>query len=190
MYLNLNMSAKLFRTFKELVDSPLAEDHSLPEEILLSLNIKFGIQDSLDLKQFSWILSLINHSYHTFEDHYSVVRYELPSLQPLVIKPISRKSGMQFAYKHCYYPSGMILENIFKILFETEAWNSIILNPNVSKVIEELKHAAKVKIDRSRDKYINRPPTNRIAAQDLFEIWSELLEQIGDKRQRLLKSEI
>lgn len=176
---------KLFRTFKELAESPLAESDVSPEKILLDLNLKFGIQDALDLEQFSWILTLTDLSYHSFDDQLSA-----PMLYSTALSRSNnmfRRIASAMVKVEKRFISEIIIQNIFNILFKTNAWNSIILNPNVSKVIEKLKYAAKVKIDRSCNKYINRPSTNRIAAQDLFEIWSEMLDRVIDKQRELLK---
>ena len=192
----------LFRTFKELCESPLAlRDDASVEQILLELDLKCGGR-KLSVEEICRILDLIHKAYHTPNDRFEAVvtiraasspqqnlTHHIMSIwrniQPGII-PISSVSVPPIQIvddlPSFTYPSDVILKNIFMIMFTTDEWNEAVLDKNLKLHVEELQKSAKSSTFRQKDDEVEswrRSYDHR--AGELLEIWSELLERISKK---------
>jgi hypothetical protein len=87
------------------------------------------------------------------------------------------------------YPSDVVIRNVFRIMFETDAWDHLVLDDRLEKHVFILKtnassHTMKVSDDpaeRWRKHYDHR-------MGELLEIWSEMLDKITEKKIKLLKN--
>lgn len=192
----------LFKSFKELCESPLAlRDDASVEQILLELDLKCGGR-KLSVEEICRILDLIHGAYHTLNDRFeAIVTIQAASspqqnwtkhimsiwrnIQPsLIPTPSVSVSPIQIVddLPSFTYPSDVILKNIFTIMFTTDEWNEVVLDKNFKLHVEELQKTAKSSTFRQEyDKIESWKRSYDHRAGELLEIWSELLERISKK---------
>lgn len=203
----------LFKTFTDLADSPLGEENEELEKILLELAVRFGTT-KIGIRDIKKILSLIHEVHHTMEDSREVpieISTSYPSrqvgktwinhimsiwrLQPPGLIPTSAVSTpsltkpQSVSLPNFSYPSDVVIRNVFRIMFESDAWNHLVLDDRLEKHVFILKsnassHIMKVSDDpaeRWRKHYDRR-------MEDLLEIWNEMLDKIAEKKMKLLKN--
>jgi hypothetical protein len=198
-----------FKTFTELVSSPLANETEELEKILLEFNIKFGTI-KLGIRAMKNILSLIHEVYHTskdvrldsewFEDDKPQTTTNLAKslltsyrrFSPTII-PTNRiqiQSNNFFTVsdlENLSHPTDVILRNLFKIMFELDVWNDLVLDPRLEKHVTILKLNAGSRISKtSDDKNEKWRKCIDHKMEALFEIWSEMLDRISSKKKQLL----
>lgn len=156
------------KTYKDLVNSPLAREDAEPEEILLELAVKFsGEARILDICR---ALTLIDENYHTIVDRaedltvslaasrqigksystmglarswLSQLNHVSPKLVPhQSVQPTPMSAPVSFNVvsdlPNLTYPSDTILKNLFKLLFETSEWDKIATSERLKKHVEKL----------------------------------------------------
>lgn len=195
----------MFKTFKDLCKSPLCMENAEPEQILLELNLKCGIPEAPTLRIFKKILSLIVDVYHGFKDRiedFEVIQAPRPKhnlrmhsmsvwrLMPTAV-PVSKVTIMPISapitisdLPQLRYPSDIIFENMFKILFKTDAWDSLVFDGRTSAHVKKLRdkvkssthESSKVRSERSWRKHYN------YAKGDLLEVLEEMLYRIEAKK--------
>ena len=172
----------IFKTFADLLDSPLSKKDEEIENILVELNVKFGIS-KLGIRDLKHILSIVHRVYHTVKDINPGDRQDRlwtqhsgATNQRLTISNLSFFS----------YPSDVIIQNIFKILFKTNVWDSLVLDERLERHVYILKLNAGTNMltvsnapSESWRKIFDR------RMEKLFEIWSEMLDQISSKKKQL-----
>ena len=199
------------KTYKDLVNSPLAREDAEPEEILLELAVKFGGKASvLDICR---ALTLIDENYHTIVDraedltvslaasrqvgHNSLSLSNLlkmwaspmrqlgPTLVPVQnVKPSPLLSISDLP--NLTYPSDTILKNLFKLLFETSELDKIATSERLKKHVEKLysKARSSMKLHSKVKGEEWRTFLDRKSEQ-LLEIWGEMLDKIAEKKNTL-----
>lgn len=84
------------------------------------------------------------------------------------------------------YPSDTILKNVFKILFTTSAWDGIVVSKKLEDHVERLFREAG---SRMKEHSQTRGEEWRTfldrKAEQLFEIWGEMLDKIAEKKRKL-----
>lgn len=209
----------LFKTFTDLVNSPLGEENEELEKILLELAVRFGTT-KIGIRDIKKILSLVHEVHHTMKDSRegpleismfypgrkvgkssanwitSIWRLQTPSLIPIsavstpsLVKPQSVSLPTISDLPSLSYPSDVVIKNVFRIMFETNAWDHLVLDDRLEKHIFILKsnassHTMKVSddpVEKWRKHYDHR-------MGELLEIWSEMLDKIAEKKMKLLKN--
>lgn len=186
-----------YKTYSDLLRSPLAQENAPHEKILLQLDIDGGnLGSGAKVEKLrsclQKIFRLLDDNYHSREDR---VEDLLETASPRLASKLKLWKGMLNNFMtitdlpQLRYPSDIILENMFRILFETECWDSVVadgkLEPFVKKLIKEAGvgiHSANPDLPPEERKW--RKTFNRLEGE-LFEIWSELLERLEAKRKRL-----
>lgn len=209
----------LFKTFIDLANSPLGEENEELEKILLELAVKFGTTEIgiRDIKKILSLVHEVHHTMKDSREEsleilmtypsrqvgkswanqiMSTWRLRAPSLIPIsAVSTPSLQKPQPFSLPtivdlpNLSYPSDVVIRNVFRIMFETDAWDYLVLDDRLEKHIFILKsnassHTMKVFDDpaeRWRKHYDRR-------MGDLLEIWSEMLDKIAEKKMKLLKS--
>lgn len=209
----------LFKTFTDLANSPLGEENEELEKILLELAVRFGTTKIgiRDIKKILSLMHEVHHTMKDSRDGpveismiypsrqvgkswtnqlMSIWRLQAPSLIPIsAVSTPSLQKPQSFSLPtindlpNLSYPSDVVIKNVFRIMFETDAWDHLVLDDRLEKHIFILKsnagsHTMKVSDDpaeRWRKHYDNR-------MGELLEIWSEMLDKIAEKKMKLLKS--
>jgi len=169
-------SRRTAKKYAKLVkSSALSKEDLEPEQILLELSLMLGSKTMTSCK-LGKIFKLIHENYHSLEDSarsWSNITWHM-GLTIVDVPPLA-------------FASDVMLKNIFKILFETSAWDDIILSGKLEATVSELAESASANIQRSSaDPSENawRKFTNHIAIE-LMEIWNELLEKLATKKREL-----
>lgn len=187
----------VYETYSDLLRSPLAQENAPVEKILLQLDIdgkELGCGTKVETLRscLQKIFRLLDDNYHSREDR---IEDLLETASPVLASKLKLWKGMLSNLMpisdlpQLRYPSDIILENVFRILFETEYWDSVIADGKLEPFVEKLVNKA---IDRMHTANPELPPEernwrktyNRLGGQ-LFEIWSGLLERLEAKRKRL-----
>ena len=209
----------LFKTFTDLANSPLGEENEELEKILLELAVRFGTTKIgiRDIKKILSLVHEVHHTMKDSRDGpveismiypsrqvgkswtnqlMSIWRLQAPNLIPIsavstsnLAKPQSISLPTINDLPNLSYPSDVVIKNVFRIMFETNAWDHLVLDHRLEKHIFILKsnassHTMKVSDDpaeRWRKHYDHR-------MGELLEIWSEMLDKITEKKMKLLKS--
>lgn len=209
----------LFKTFTDLANSPLGEENEELEKILLELAVRFGTTkiNIRDIKKILSLVHEVHHTMKDSREESLEISMTYPSLQvgkswtnhimsiwrsqalslipisavstPILQKPQSFSLPTINDLPNLSYPSDVIIKNVFRIMFETDAWDHLVLDHRLEKHIFILKsnassHTVKVFDDpaeRWRKHYGNR-------MGELLEIWSEMLDKIVEKKMKLLKN--
>ena len=209
----------MFKTFTDLANSPLGEENEELEKILLELAIRFGTTkiSIRDIKKILSLVHKVHHTMKDARDGpgessmiypsrqvgkswtnqlMSIWRLQASSLIPTsavstssLAKPQSISLPTISDLPNLSYPSDVVIRNVFRIMFETNAWDYLVLDDRLEKHIFILKsnassHTMKVSDDQAerwRKHYDNR-------MGELLEIWSEMLDKIVEKKMKLLKS--
>ena len=209
----------LFKTFTDLANSPLGEENEELEKILLELAVRFGTTKIgiRDIKKILSLVHEVHHtmkdsrkeSLETLMTYpsrqvgknwtnqiMSIWRLQAPNLIPIsAVSTPSLQKPQSFSLPtisdlpNLTYPSDVVIRNVFRIMFETDAWDYLVLDDRLEKHIFISKsnassHTMKVSDDpaeRWRKHYDNR-------MGELLEIWSEMLDKIAEKKMKLLKS--
>ena len=209
----------MFKTFIDLANSPLGEENEELEKILLELAVRFGTTKIgiRDIKKILSLVHEVHHTMEdsrevpieismsypsrqvgkTWINHImSIWRLQSPSListsavsTPSLQKPQSFSLPTINDLPNLSYPSDVVIRNVFRIMFETDAWNHLVLDDRLEKHVFILKsnaslHTMKISDDpaeRWRKHYDRR-------MGDLLEIWSEMLDKIAEKKMKLLKN--
>lgn len=198
------------KTYKDLVNSPLAREDAEPEEILLELAVKFGGEASvLDICR---ALTLIHENYHTSsdtaDDHLALeamharqvgcsstsrlVRTWLMHMHRVVPKlvpaqkvnpaPLMTISDLP----NLAYPSDTILKNLFKLLFETSELDDIATSERLKQHVEKLYSKARSSMKmHSKVKGEEWRTFLDRKSEQLLEIWGEMLDKIAKKKNTL-----
>lgn len=175
--------AMMFKTFRDLAKSSLADLDAAPEKILLELAVKSGIQE-LKLKDLEKILTLIHEAYHSQED----IGITLAEEDPLKLQ-VPLKFNRSNRFWQLTKPSDAILKNIFKLMLETDVWDKLVFSDELERHVLHLKGDASRKIivsgvfAESWREHVDHK------MEDLYEIWSELLEKIAEKKSRRQREE-
>ena len=208
-----------FKTFIDLADSPLGEEDEEIEKILVELDVKLGTSKIgiRDIKKILSLVHEVHHTMKDSREESLEISMTYPSLQvgkswtnqimsiwrsqapslipisavstPILQKPQSFSLPTVNDLPNLSYPSDVVIRNVFRIMFETDAWDHLVLDHRLEKHIFILKsnassHTMKVFDDpaeRWRKHYGNR-------MGELLEIWSEMLDKIVEKKMKLLKS--
>lgn len=209
----------LFKTFTDLANSPLGEENEELEKILLELAVRFGTSKLgiRDIKKILSLVHEVYHTmkdtrekppevsmtypsrqvgkswtYHIM----SIWRLQAPSLiptsaistpslqkpQPLSLPTISDLPNLS-------YPSDVIIKNVFGIMFETDAWDHLVLDDRLEKHIFILKSNASsytMKVSNDPAERWRKHYDHRMG--ELLEIWSEMLDKIAEKKMKLFKN--
>ena len=205
------------KTFIDLAKSPLGEEDEEIDKILIELDVKFGTS-KIGIRDVKKILSLVHEVHHTMKDSreesleilmtypnqqvseswqiMSIWRLQAPSLVPIsAVSTLSSQNPQPFYLPtvndlpNLSYPSDVIIKNVFRIMFETDVWDHLVLDNRLEKHVFILKtnassHTMNVSNDpaeRWRKHYDNR-------MGELLEIWSEMLDKITEKKMKLLKN--
>ena len=209
----------LFKTFTDLTNSPLGEENEELEKILLELAVRFGTTKIgiRDIKKILSLVHEVHHTMKDSREEsletlmsypsrqvgkswtnqiMSIWRLQAPSLIPVsAVSTPSLQKPQSFSLPtisdlpNLSYPSDVVIRNVFRIMFETDAWDYLVLDDRLEKHIFILKsnassHTMKVSDDpaeRWRKHYDRR-------MGDLLEIWSEMLDKIVEKKMKLLKN--
>ena len=209
----------LFKTFTDLANSPLGEENEELEKILLELAVRFGTTKIgiRDIKKILSVVHEVHHtmkdsrkeSLETLMTYpsrqvgkswtnqiMSIWRLQAPNLIPIsAVSTPSLQKPQSFSLPtisdlpNLTYPSDVVIRNVFRIMFETDAWDYLVLDDRLEKHIFILKsnassHTMKVSDDpaeRWRKHYDHR-------MGELLEIWSEMLDKIAEKKMKLLKN--
>ena len=209
----------VFKTFIDLANSPLGEENEELEKILLELAVRFGTTKIgiRDIKKILSLIHEVHHTMEdsrevpieismsypsrqvgkTWINHItSIWRLKSPGLiptsavsTPSLTKPQSVSLPTISDLPNFSYPSDVVIRNVFRIMFEADAWNHLVLDDRLEKHIFILKsnassHTMKISDDPSekwRKHYDSR-------MGDLLEIWSEMLDKIEKKKMKLLKN--
>ena len=209
----------LFKTFTDLANSPLGEENEELEKILLELAVRFGSTkiSIRDIKKILSLVHEVHHTTKDSREGaveismiypsrqvgkswtnqiMSIWRLQAPNLIPIsavstsnLAKPQSISLPTINDLPNLSYPSDVVIKNVFRIMFETNAWDHLVLDHRLEKHIFILKsnassHTMKVSDDpaeRWRKHYDHR-------MGELLEIWSEMLDKIVEKKMKLLKS--
>ena len=84
------------------------------------------------------------------------------------------------------YPSDTILKNVFKILFTTSAWDDIVVSNKLEDHVERLfREAGSHMKEHSRTRGEEWRTFLDRKAEQLFEIWGEMLDKIAEKKRKL-----
>ena len=84
------------------------------------------------------------------------------------------------------YPSDTILKNVFKILFTTSAWDGIVVSKKLEDHVERLfREASSHMKEHSRTRGEEWRTFLDRKAEQLFEIWGEMLDKIAEKKRKL-----
>ena len=84
------------------------------------------------------------------------------------------------------YPSDTILKNVFKILFTTSAWDDIVVSKKLEDHVERLfREAGSHMKEHSRTRGEEWRTFLDRKAEQLFEIWGEMLDKIAEKKRKL-----
>ena len=209
----------LFKTFTDLTNSPLGEENEELEKILLELAVRFGTTkiSIRDIKKILSLVHKVHHTMKDSREVAVEISMIYPSRQvgkswtnqlmsiwslqapsliptsavstPSLAKPQSISLPTISDLPNLSYPSDVVIRNVFRIMFESDAWDYLVLDDRLEKHIFILKsnassHTMKVSDDlaeRWRKHYDNR-------MGELLEIWSEMLDKIVEKKMKLLKS--
>lgn len=208
-----------FKTFIDLANSPLGEEDEEIEKILIELDVKLGTLKIgiRDIKKILSLVHEVHHTMKdsreesleismtypslqvgkSWTNHImSILRSQAPSLIPIsaVSTPILQKP-QSFSLPtindlpNFSYPSDVIIKNVFRIMFETDSWDHLVLDHRLEKHIFILKSNANshtVKVFDGPDEKWRKHCGNRMG--ELLEIWSEMLDKTADKKMKLLKS--
>lgn len=208
-----------FKTFTDLANSPLGEENEELEKILLELAVKFGTTKIgiRDIKKILSLVHKVHHTMKDSREEPLEILMTYPSrqvgkswtnhimsiwrLQAPGIIPISAVSTPSLAkpqsvslptisdLPNLSYPSGVIIKNVFKIMFEADAWDHLVLDDRLEKHIFILKSNASLHIMKDSNDPVERLRKHYDHGMgDLLEIWSEMLEKIAEKKMKLLKS--
>ena len=209
----------LFKTFTDLANSPLGEENEELEKILLELAVRFGTTKIgiRDIKKILSLVHEVHHTMKDSREEsletlmsypsrqvgkswtnqiMSIWRLQAPSLIPVsAVSTPSLQKPQSFSLPtisdlpNLSYPSDVVIRNVFRIMFETGAWDYLVLDDRLEKHIFILKsnassHAMKV-FDDPAEKW-RKHYDNRMG--ELLEIWSEMLDKTAEKKMKLLKS--
>lgn len=198
----------LFKTFTDLANSPLGEENEELEKILLELAVRFGTT-KIGIRDIKKILSLVHEAHHTMKDtreeplEISMIypsgqvgrssANHIMSIWRLQASGLIQTSAISTPtisdLPNLSYPSDVVIKNVFRIMFETDAWDHLVLDDRLEKHVFILKsnassHTVKISDDpaeRWRKHYDHR-------FGELLEIWSEMLDKIAEKKMKLLKN--
>ena len=122
----------------------------------------------------------------------SIWRLQAPSLMPIsavstpsIAKPQSVSLPTISDLPNLSYPSDVVVKNVFKIMFETDAWDHLVFDERLERHVFCLKTNAS-----SRTMKVSDDPAKRWRKHydhrmgELLEIWSEMLDKIADKKQK------
>lgn len=209
----------LFKTFTDLANSSLGEENEELEKILLELAVRFGTTriGIRDIKKILSLVHEVHHTMKDSRDGpaeisttyasrqvgkswtnhiMSILRSQAPSLIPIsAVSTPSLQKSQPFSLPtisdlpSLSYPSDVVIRNVFRIMFETDAWDHLVLDDRLEKHIFILKsnassHIMKVSddpVDKWRKHYDHK-------MGELLEIWSEMLDKIAEKKMKLLKN--
>ena len=208
-----------FKTFIDLANSPLGEEDSEIEKILIELDVKFGTS-KIGIRDIKKILSFVHEAHHTVKDTreshlmtsmiypggklgksktnsiMSIWRLQAPSLFPIsAVSTLSSQNPQPFYLPtvndlpNLSYPSDVVIKNVFRIMFETDVWDNLVLDDRLEKHVFILKTNASshtMNVSNDPDERWRKHYDNRMG--ELLEIWSEMLDKITEKKMKLLKS--
>ena len=206
-----------FKTFIDLAKSPLGEEDEEIEKILIELDVKFGTS-KIGIRDVKKILSLVHEVHHTMKDSrkesleilmtypnqqvskswqiMSIWRLQAPSLVPIsAVSTLSSQNPQPFYLPtvndlpNLSYPSDVVIKNVFRIMFETDVWDHLVLDDRLEKHVFILKTNASshiMNVSNDPDERWRKHYDNRMG--ELLEIWSEMLDKITEKKMKLLKS--
>jgi len=206
----------LFKTFTDLANSPLGEEDEELEKILLELAVRFGTTKIgiRDIKKILSLVHEVYHTMKdsregpleismtypsrqvgkSWINHImSIWRLQVPSLMPIsavstpsLAKPQSVSLPTISDLPNLSYPSDVIIKNVFRIMFETDAWDHLVFDDRLERHIFCLKTNAS-----SRTMKVSDDPAEKWRKHydsrmgELLEIWNEMLDKIADKRKKL-----
>lgn len=126
----------------------------------------------------------------------SIWRLQAPSLVPIsavstpsLAKPQSVSLPTISDLPNLSYPSDVVIKNVFRIMFETDAWDHLVFDERLERHIFCLKTNAS-----SRTMKVSDDPAERWRKHydhrmgELLEIWSEMLDKIADKKKKKQKA--
>ena len=208
----------MFKTFTDLANSPLSEEDEDLEKILLEFAVKFGTTKIgiRDIKKILSLVHEVHHTMNDSREEpleisiaypsrqigkssansiTSIWRYQVPSLiAKSTISTPSLKKPQPFSLPtisdlpNLSYPSDAVIKNVFRIMFETDAWDHLVLDDRLEKHVSILRTNASSHINKVSDDPDEKWRKNYDHRMgDLLEIWSEMLDKIAEKRMKLLK---
>lgn len=205
----------LFKTFTDLANSSLSEENEELEKILLELAVRFGTTriGIRDIKKILSLVHEVHHTMKDSRDGpaeisttyasrqvgkswtnhiMSILRSQAPSLIPIsavstlsLAKPQSVFLPTISDLPSLSYPSDVVIKNVFRIMFETDAWDHLVFDERLERHVFCLKTNAS-----SRTMKVSDDPAERWRKHydhrigELLEIWSEMLDKIADKKKK------
>ena len=209
----------LFKTFTDLANSPLGEENEELEKILLELAVRFGTTKIgiRDIKKILSLVHEVHHTINDSREEpleisiaypsrqigkssansiTSIWRYQVPGLiAKSTISTPSLKKPQPFSLltindlPNLSYPSDAVIKNVFRIMFETDAWDHLVLDDRLEKHVFILRSNASShikKVSDDPDEKWRKYYDHRMG--ELLEIWSEMLDKIAEKKMKLLKN--
>ena len=209
----------MFKTFPDIANSPLSEEDEDLEKILLEFAVKFGTTKIgiRDIKKILSLVHEVHHTMNDSREEpleisiaypsrqigkssansiTSIWRYQVPGLiAKSTISTPSLKKPQPFSLltisdlPNLSYPSDAVIKNVFRIMFETDAWDHLVLDDRLEKHVSILRTNASShikKVSDDPDEKWRKNYDHRMG--DLLEIWSEMLDKIAEKKMKLLKN--
>lgn len=205
----------LFKTFTDLANSPLGEENEELEKILLELAVRFGTTKIgiRDIKKILSLVHEVHHTMKDSREGpleismiysgrqvgkssanwiTSIWRLQAPNLIPIsavstpsLIKPQSVSLPTISDLPNLSYPSDVVIKNVFRIMFETDAWDHLVFDERLERHVFCLKTNASSRTMKVSDDLAERwrkHYDHRMG--ELLEIWSEMLDKIADKKKK------
>ena len=211
----------LFKTFIDLANSPLGEENEDLEKIILELDIqvgttKIGIRE---IKKILSLVHKVYHTLKDCKEKpievamtylnkqvgkswvnhiMSIWRTITPGLvptssvtSPKVSQPQTLSLPTISDLPNFSYPSDIIIKNVFRIMFETDVWDYLVLDDRLERHVFCLKTNASSRTMKTSDDPAERwrkHYDHRMG--ELLEIWSEMLDKILEKKSKLKDKKI
>ena len=158
-----------FKTFIDLANSPLGEEDEEIEKILIELDVKFGTSKIgiRDVKKILSFVHDVHHTVKDTRESplvtsmiypggklgksktnsiMSIWRLQAPSLVPIsAVSTLSLQNPQPFYLPtindlpNLSYPSDVVIKNVFRIMFETDVWDHLVLDDRLEKHVFILK---------------------------------------------------